>query len=186
MNAKWCLGSVPSVKQWTWAWSAKSDCRTLLRGSLKLSCSSLQTPDYELPRFRLSNNLCHRGREVDGTVEICRERSISLLAHSPLGHGLLSGKYDPSHAPKGPRSIALNPQVLAQTEPIRRYLRICAEELSCEPAQVALAWLRAHNATPIVGVNNAAHAHALSRLPAVQLGESRLAELDEITAVWRR
>ncbi|MCM6775783.1 aldo/keto reductase [Nocardia sp. CDC159] len=77
---------------------------------------------------------------------------MTVAAWSPLGSGVLSGKYT---RPEGPgdqarlASSAICPQELAVARAVQRV----ADELGYTPAQVALAWTRVHSPAvhPIIG-----------------------------------
>ncbi|MGH7739565.1 MAG: aldo/keto reductase, partial [bacterium] len=50
-------------------------------------------------------SLARRKNEFNGTLNECRKSSIRLIAFSPLGMGLLSGKYSRQNPPSGPRRL---------------------------------------------------------------------------------
>jgi aryl-alcohol dehydrogenase-like predicted oxidoreductase len=100
---------------------------------------------------------------IDRTVErellpMAAALDVGVLAWSPLGSGLLSGKY--AHgAPKegasqrvGAGLVALNERNLA----IAAAVAEIAEQIGCSSAQVALNWLRAKGVIPILGATKAA------------------------------
>jgi aryl-alcohol dehydrogenase-like predicted oxidoreductase len=71
-----------------------------------------------------------------------------VIAYSPLGMGLLSGRYDADHLPNG--SARLNnalflPENLERARPLIDALREIAERHGATPAQVALAWVVLHD-----------------------------------------
>lgn len=101
---------------------------------------------HDLPRVVSVQNpysLLNRTYEV-GLAEIsCREH-CGLLAYSPLGFGVLSGKYLDNNKPAGARLSLFpdytrysNPQALTATE---RYVEL-AREHNLDPAQMALAYV---------------------------------------------
>lgn len=88
-------------------------------------------------------NLLNRSFEV-GLAEIAHREDVGLLAYSPLGFGVLSGKYLDSAWPEGARltlherfSRYSNPQGVAATE---AYVKL-AREQNLSPAQMALAFV---------------------------------------------
>ncbi len=97
-------------------------------------------------------NLLNRSAEV-GLAEVLLREEVGLLAYSPLGFGVLSGKYAAGARPDGSR-LALFPeyrrylteQGVAATE---RYLHLAAE-YGLSPAQMALAYV---NSRPFLGSN---------------------------------
>jgi len=108
-----------------------------------------------LPRVISVQNpysLLNRTAEV-GLAEVLLREEVGLLAYSPLGFGVLSGKYAGGVRPEGSR-LALFPeytryiteQGLAATE---AYLALAAKH-GLDPAQMALAYV---NSRPFLGSN---------------------------------
>ncbi|HYV09073.1 MAG TPA: aldo/keto reductase, partial [Thermoplasmata archaeon] len=95
-------------------------------------------------------------REIEAEVlPYCEREGISILAWSPMGKGILSGKY---HAGKRPKDRVraeddlFKPVNVRATAPLIRELRRIARGRGKTPAQVALAWLRRHrHVVPIPG-----------------------------------
>lgn len=97
-------------------------------------------------------SLLNRTFEV-GNAEICMRKGIGLLAYSPLGFGVLTGKYLKNPVPADAR-ISLFPNYNRYSSPtsVRATERYCqlAEENGLTPAQMALAFV---NAQPFVTAN---------------------------------
>lgn len=103
-------------------------------------------------------NLLNRSYEV-GLAEISWREQCGLLAYSPLGFGVLSGKYLHNQKPDGAR-ISLwpdytrysSPQAIQATE---RYVTL-AKEHDLDPAQMALAYVnsRPFLTSTIIGATN--------------------------------
>ncbi len=71
-----------------------------------------------------------------------------VIAYSPLGMGMLSGRYTSAHAPSG--SARLNnplflPDSLDRAQPLIDTVRAVANAHAATPAQVALAWVISHD-----------------------------------------
>ncbi|MCK9371698.1 MAG: aldo/keto reductase [Sulfuricurvum sp.] len=115
---------------------------------------ALMTSKYEkLARFEsIQNNfsLLNR-RALDEIGALCKNENISLLPYSPLGGGVLSGKYNqninahgrfsdyvksPNQRQRLMASRFLNDKTLASTQ---EYLRI-AHEAGLDPVTMAIAW----------------------------------------------
>lgn len=93
-----------------------------------------------------------------GLKEVCDELGIQLIAYSPLGLGLLTGKYSQNGPfPKGLRSF-LFPQLLAGIQPILNNLKEIAENRNKTMAQVALNWCICKGTMPIPGAKTIAQA----------------------------
>ncbi len=88
-------------------------------------------------------NLLNRSFEI-GLAEFSHREAVGLLAYSPLGFGVLSGKYLHGQQPKAARltlferfSRYTNPQGIAATE---AYVTL-ARQHGLDPAQMALAYV---------------------------------------------
>jgi aryl-alcohol dehydrogenase-like predicted oxidoreductase len=104
-------------------------------------------------------SLLDRRPEQTGLWALCRELDIRLIAYSPLAQGVLSGKYTPTHPPRGLRARRYTPDFLKRLEPLLALLRERGEAHGHKsPGQVALNWLIAKGALPIPGVKTAAQA----------------------------
>jgi aryl-alcohol dehydrogenase-like predicted oxidoreductase len=95
-------------------------------------------------------------REVEAEVlPYCKREGIAVLAWSPMGKGILSGKYHDRKRPKDrirAEEDLFKPANLRATAPLIRELRSIGQALGKTPAQVALAWLRRHrHVVPIPG-----------------------------------
>jgi aryl-alcohol dehydrogenase-like predicted oxidoreductase len=129
-----------------------------------------------------------RGPERD-VIPACRELGISQIVWSPLGQGVLTGKYRPGESlPEGTRATsdamggfmarALDQQLL---ERVQR-LRPVADGLGLSMAQLALAWvLREENvASAIIGASRPEQVEDNAAASGVELGQETLAQIDEI------
>lgn len=110
---------------------------------------------YEgLARFEsIQNNFSLLNRRfLDELAKVCRQEKVSLLPYSPIGGGVLSGKYNGGEAPANsrfgeylqldnPRQRAMadrfvNPGTLSSTE---KYMEI-AKQADISPVTLATAW----------------------------------------------
>jgi 1-deoxyxylulose-5-phosphate synthase len=120
-------------------------------------------------------------------IPLCAQEGISQIVWSPLGQGVLTGKYLPGEPlPTDSRAASeemsgfidrlLAPPVL---EAVQR-LRPVAEEAGLTMAQLALAWaLREPNvASAIVGASRPEQVHANASASGVELSADTLAAID--------
>lgn len=164
------------------------------RGTMK----SLMVSNYEkLARFEsIQNNfsLLNR-RDLTEIGALCREEKISLLPYSPLGGGVLSGKYNQASSGQGrfsdyvnssnkrQRLMAarfLNDKTLASTQ---EYLRIAsAHEL--DPVTMAIAWSKQFDfvASTIIGATTPQQLEASLAAMNVTLSTEILKDLDAVHA----
>jgi len=131
-------------------------------------------------------SLLHREPEHD-VIPLCEAAGISQIVWSPLGQGVLTGKYRPgAEPPAGSRATSermgrmmgdkLQEGVL---ERVQRLVPI-AERLGITMAQLALAWvLRQGNvASAIVGASRPEQVRDNAAASGIELDEGTLAEID--------
>jgi len=134
---------------------------------------------HGLPRVvSVQNTYCLLNRVVDnGLDETMHRLGVSLLAYSPLGVGLLTGKYDAGgtdgpDAPQGAR--------VARYESVRKQRWGRAECLTAARRYNALA--HSHGLTPAQMA--LAFCYTNWRVASTIIGVTSLAHLDENIAVW--
>ena len=109
-----------------------------------------------------------------------------VIAYSPLGQGLLGGRYDVDHRPAG-LARRTNPLFLRENleavRPLLDALRAVADDVGARCSQVALAWLlRRPNVVVIPGVSSVEQLEANVAAAHLELTEdhdARLAEASE-------
>jgi aryl-alcohol dehydrogenase-like predicted oxidoreductase len=134
---------------------------------------------YELPRIAtVQNPYCLVSRGVDnGLDETMHRLGVSLLAYSPLGFGLLTGKYDASGTagPDAPGNARI-----AKYETMRAQRWGRAEALAAARRYNALA--REHGLTPTSMA--LAWCYTNWRVASTIIGVTSLAQLDEDLDAW--
>jgi len=131
-------------------------------------------------------SLVHREPEHD-VIPLCRANGISQIVWSPLGQGVLTGKYRPgAELPEGSRATSermgrlMSDKLQAGVlERVQRLVPI-AERLEITMAQLALAWvLREDNvASAIVGASRPEQVHDNASASGIELDAETLAEID--------
>jgi len=121
-------------------------------------------------------------------IPLCEREGISQIVWSPLGQGVLTGKYRPGEPPpqdSRAASESMNTFIDRLTEPrvleaVER-LRPVAEQAALTMAQLALAWvLREPNvASAIVGASRPEQVHANASASGIELSAETLAAVDE-------
>ena len=115
---------------------------------------------------------------------MARALDVGITAWSPLGHGILSGKYN-SNGDGAARRLDTAPlkQLTERNLEIARVVGEVATETGATASQVALAWVVAQGVIPVVGARTAGQmAENLGAL-AVELTSEHLARLDAVSAV---
>ena len=149
---------------------------------------------HGLPRVAtVQNPYCLINRSYDNALdETCHRLHVSLLAYSPLGFGLLTGKYDASgiegpDVPQGARIASYasvrkqrwgRPEALAAA---RRYNQL-AREHGLTPTQLALAFCYSNwrVASTIIGVTSLAQLDEDLNAWGTTLSPELLAAIDQI------
>jgi aryl-alcohol dehydrogenase-like predicted oxidoreductase len=125
-------------------------------------------------------------REV---MPLCAENGISQIVWSPLGQGVLTGKYAPGRPhPQGSRatdeSMGRFMDEWLQDEVLERVQRLApvAERLGISMAQLALAWVlrQANVASAIVGASRPGQVHDNAATSGVELDAGTLEEIERI------
>lgn len=133
---------------------------------------SLWTADLRgLPRYdTIQNNFSLLNRRFeDALAEVCRRERVSLLPYSPIGAGVLSGKYldgaSPAkarftyYAEHSPRTKAMTKRFVNEKtlESTRRFAAI-AREAGMSPVTLAVAWTLAQDfvGSTIIGATDPA------------------------------
>ena len=150
--------------------------------------------EHGLPRIATVQNVyCLVSRAVDnGLDETMHRLGVSLLAYSPLGFGLLTGKYDAggTEGPEAPKDARIarfetvrkqrwgRPEALVAA---RRYNRL-AREHGLTPVQMALAfcYTKWHVASTIIGVTSLAQLDENLDAWGTTLSPELLAEIDRV------
>jgi aryl-alcohol dehydrogenase-like predicted oxidoreductase len=135
-------------------------------------------------------SLLHRKIETNGILETAKELGITIVAHTPLYGGLLTGKYHKNpelikHLPFL-RKIMIKP-ILEKSRPLINALEEIATKYDATPAQVALNWLINFHGDIVVAIPGATKVHqAESNSSAMLLclsGED-MARLDELSKAF--
>lgn len=123
-------------------------------------------------------SLLNRKIEFNGLLKLCKELHIKVIAYSPLGMGMLSGKYTPSHPPLGRRAKKYGRKYLEQIQPLLRKLEDIGKRRGKTGAQVALNWVICKGALPIPGVKNAVQAKEITGALGWRLSPKEVVVLD--------
>jgi aryl-alcohol dehydrogenase-like predicted oxidoreductase len=134
---------------------------------------------HGLPRVASTQNVyCLVSRGVDNALDESLHRlGVGLLAYSPLGFGLLTGKYD-AGGTEGP--LAPAQARIAKFEPVRKQRWGRPEALTAARRYNALA--RDHGMTPAQMA--LAFCYTSWRVASTIIGVTSLAQLDENINAW--
>ena len=151
---------------------------------------------FGLPRYEtIQNNFSLINRRFeDALAEVCRREQISLLPYSPLGGGVLSGKYNQEPWPEGCRFDNYRRMGERQQMIMRRFVNersvataaavgAIAAELSLPPVAVAAAWSKQHDfvGSTIVGANSVEQLNEILQADGLTLSDECRARIDEVS-----
>ena len=149
-----------------------------------------------ISRFEsIQNNFSlNNPRFLDELAHICREEKISLLPYSPIGGGVLSGKYNAKFYPDNARFSDYlksdNPRVQAQAtrfvnqkslEATLKYMEI-AKRLEISPVTLAVAYSKQFDfvASTIIGARNVEQLDVSFAAMNLELSKQTMQEIQKI------
>lgn len=135
---------------------------------------------YPLASNQVEYSLLNRKIERDGTLDTCREHGVRIIAYSPLGMGLLTGKYTPQNPPPGIRGR--DKARLADIQPLLARMKAIGDVHDKSQAQVALNWTVCKQTLPIPGAKNARQMEHNAGALGWTLSDDEIAALDEASA----
>ncbi|MEM2976496.1 MAG: aldo/keto reductase [Thermoplasmata archaeon] len=145
-----------------------------------VALDALATLGARLDSNQLHYSLLYRKHERGGLLKMCRERGVTVLAYMPLCWGVLAGKYGPDRLPRNPiRRLVVSRKLLERAAPLLDAMKRMAEGRGATMAQLAINWVRAKGAIPIVGVKNLRQLVDVKGALQWNLTRSELDELDE-------
>lgn len=145
-----------------------------------------------LVSLQIEYNLLERSVEHE-LMPMAQELGLGVMPWSPLGGGILSGKYTRAdlvaHAGADVSStrqgvIAATGHMSERSLQIAEVVRAVAQELGVTPSQVALAWTLLHPAVaaPVMGARTLAQAEENFAALEISLSEGQLERLNQASA----
>ncbi|EPS71796.1 hypothetical protein M569_02958, partial [Genlisea aurea] len=113
----------------------------------------LNSRGVPLASAQLQFSLLSMGRDQMEIKHLCDSLGIRVIAYSPLGLGMLTGKYNSSNLPPGPRRLLFG-QILPGLEPLLTSLKQISEKRRKTMSQVAINWCICKGTIPIPGVKS--------------------------------
>lgn len=150
---------------------------------MRRALSVLQARNMPLASNQVEYSLLERGPEENGVLDECRKEGISLIAYSPVGMGMLTGKYGRKNPPPGMRKFRYGGQRLEKIEKLVDNLRRIGQDCGGKsPGQVAINWTICKGAIPIPGIKSAAQATENLGGAGWRLSGAQVRELDDASA----
>ncbi|MEN3584549.1 aldo/keto reductase [Streptomyces sp. ZYX-F-203] len=146
-----------------------------------------------LASTQLEYSLLQRGAERE-VLPAAQDLGVGLLPASPLGRGVLTGKYRGDAAPPDSRGASahmapfVGPYLDETASRVVEAVTTAADGLAVSPLQVALAWVRDRPGvvSPIVGARNAGQLSAALSVEALSLPDEISRALDDVSAPVHR
>ncbi|GAA4664928.1 aldo/keto reductase [Streptomyces chumphonensis] len=146
-----------------------------------------------LAGVQLEYSLLQRGLERE-VLPAALDLGLGLLPASPLGRGVLSGKYRDGACPAESRGSSerlagfVEPYLTGPAEHIVEAVSIAADGLAVTPLQVALAWVRDRPGVtaPLVGARTAGQLEEALSVEALTLPDEITVALDDVSAPEHR
>ena len=161
---------------------------------LRAAHAALAARGLPLVSNQVRYSLLDRRIESNGVLDAARELGVTIIAWSPLGQGLLTGKFhrDPDlvRSRPGPRRwlAGFRRRGLERSRPLVEALEEIATARGATPAQVALRWLIDSHGETVVAIPGATHvtqARENAGVLGLRLGETERAWLDGLSRLFR-
>ncbi len=153
--------------------------------------SALNKRGLPLAANQMEYSLLNRKIESNGVLETAKELGVTIIAYTPLGYGLLTGKYHKN--PKlfqqstSPQSRRLK-RNFEGSRPIVEELEELAKNYNATPGQIALNWVihfQRKTVVTIPGATKEEHARQSAGAMRFKLSESELSRLDKLSREFR-
>jgi aryl-alcohol dehydrogenase-like predicted oxidoreductase len=134
--------------------------------------------------LQVEHSLVERTTEHD-LLPMANALGLGIAAWSPLGGGMLTGKYRRGEKGRaeGLGGRVFQPENSPQRTAILDAILAIAKENNATPSQVAIAWVAARGSLPIIGPRTVAQLEDNLAATKLQLTGEQLARLDEVSAI---
>ncbi|HEX7820571.1 MAG TPA: aldo/keto reductase [Sphingobium sp.] len=133
---------------------------------------------------QFEHSLVHRDPEAD-LFPVCEALGIAPVTWSPLGGGVLTGKYrkgETGRAEGFGGRIFQAENTTQRTATVDAVLQV-AEETGSNPDHVAIAWAGTHGAVPIIGPRSLAQLESNLGAATLTLSPDQIARLDTVSTL---
>lgn len=147
---------------------------------LAVATDALAKRGLKLASDQMHYSLLYRRHELNGLLKSCRDRNITFLAYMPLAWGVLAGKFSHQNPPRGlVRPRVVKRATVDASAPLLKLMKdISWKGQDRTVAQVALNWVLAKGALPIVGVKTLRQAREDLGALNWSLSQAEVEELD--------
>eukprot|EP00890_Picochlorum_soloecismus_P004810 jgi/Picsp_1/532/NSC_00529-R1_aldo keto reductase family protein len=141
----------------------------------------LSAKGVPLSSVQIQYSLLSRGKIQQDAKAACDDLGLAMIAYSPLGLGMLTGKYrggNKDNYPTGPRGFLFN-QILPGADPLLQIMTEIADRRKKSLSQVAINWCVCKGTVPIPGAKNLVQARENLGSIGWKLGDGEVRALEE-------
>lgn len=154
-------------------------------GKMRRAQAALAKRGLPLATNQMEYSLLNRRIESNGVLAAAKELGVTITAYTPLGYGLLTGKYhrDPDLFSQTPRAFLLK-RKFESSRPIVEALEEIGKKYNATPGQVALNWLvhfQGETVVAIPGATRVEHARESAGAMGFRLSGEEMNRLDELS-----
>ncbi|NHJ32842.1 MAG: aldo/keto reductase [Asgard group archaeon] len=145
----------------------------------------LEKQNIPLAVNQVNYSLLRRNIERNGILDTAKELGITIVAYTPLGQGLLTGKYHSNPKLIENKTFFMQRSVrrkLDECEPLVQTLTEIGKAHKATPAQVALNWLVSYGGDTVItipGATKVGHVEESAGAMTFTLSKAELAEIAE-------
>ncbi len=158
---------------------------------LRRAHAALEKRGLPLAVNQMQYSLLHRKIESNGVLDAAKELGVTIIAYTPLGSGVLAGKYHQNpdlfdQAPFGKKMMLR--RNLERSRPLVEALMEIAPQYDATPAQVALNWVINFQGETVVTIPGATKVHQAEQSAGAmkfRLSDEEMARLDELSRDFR-
>lgn len=155
------------------------------RNQMLRAQEALAAHGVPLASNQMQYSLVRRKNEFNGLLEECKKTNIRFIAYSPLGMGMLSGKYSPQNPPSGPRRLFYFGQLGRIQILVGKLKELGTAHGGKTVNQVALNWILCKGALPIPGAKTAAQVRENAGAMGWRLDHAQVEELDKASQFFK-
>ncbi len=160
-------------------------------GQMRRAHAALAKRGLPLASNQVQYSLVSRSIESNGILDTARELGVTIIAYSPLGSGILTGRFH--NDPDALRNTPLGRRVLLRrrlekSRPLIAVLEEVAAAHDVAPSQVALNWLVNFHGDVVVAIPGASRVHHAQQNAAAMnfaLSERETERIDELSRRFR-
>ncbi|CAO3633697.1 unnamed protein product [Cunninghamella blakesleeana] len=148
-------------------------------GEIERMHAALKKRGIQLASNQVSFSLVRTHPKTSGLVKLCHDLGVAILAYSPLGMGILTGKYkNPDQWPKERKRIfgSFEPNQLKQ---LLTHIESLSIKYNRQPSAIALNWIINKGAIPIAGAKNEKQMRQNAEALGFALTDDEIATLDK-------